>query len=379
MSAGSRAMRRLYLHDANPSDLRDRRARVEQQLRAVGALDDWDVCATPSRNVLLVSVAHDAARREPRQSVTLIDLRAETGDLEQRGFSVCRTLARVPLLRGVTRPLIWTDVHTAANLQYARTVGALGVIDDEWVDGGDDAPLVEVLRWAWAIAPTRPALTLPRVFPDDHSSIEEENRQRLERFQRWFGFTPHAPDLDYVLLWGLAEAVELKFLLEWVTEVGFATSERAARAELERLQKAMSDDVDAFDGPGPARAEVARRFLAETAPAEPSRMAELEWPRPERITQILAQHPRLREWAFNTPDDDRLLREFLERYPAPPAPPARITPEERHETIAATVDAIARADQRPIAATHEVIRLAACAVEDAFFDWRNHGEPSPLP
>jgi len=364
----------VYLYDANPIDLRDRRTRLQEQLGEAGALAEWQICATASRNALLASVYGDAARRPRRQSVTLIDLRGETGDLEQRGFSVCQTIVHHRSLRIVTRPLIWTDVHTAANLQYARSVGALGVIDDEWVDGGFDAPLAQVLAWAKdQPSPSGTALTTPRVFPPDHSSVDAEERERLQRFARWFGYIPTEPDLDFALLWGMAEAVELKFLMTSVTEAGLSPSERATRRELEKLQKAMSPDVDAFDGPEPARAEIARRFLAEMAPPEPTRVAELAWPKPERIRELLATRPDVVTWAYLSPDDLDTLTRFMHLYKG-----SFGGVDQRHQAIQAAVETVAAGVGRPHAGISEQIRRSACAVEDAFFDWRDHGEPEPL-
>lgn len=187
--------RLVYLYDASPINVRDRRVLLKDQLRRVGVLDEWEVRATPSRNALLMSLYADAAQRPARTSVTLLDLRAETGDLEQVGFKVCDRITRHPSLRRATRPVIWSDVHTAANLQYARGVGAVAVVDDEWVDSGDDAPdapqapLVDVLRGAWAQPAERHAhARAPRVFPKDSSSVEAEERDRRERFERWFGY-----------------------------------------------------------------------------------------------------------------------------------------------------------------------------------------------
>jgi hypothetical protein len=147
-------------------------------------------------------------------SVTLIDLRAETGDLEQIGFKVCDRITRHPSLRRATRPVIWSDIHTAANLQYAHGVGAAAVIDDEWVDSGRDVPLVDVLRWARAQPTGRHVVArMPRVFPKDSSSVESEEQERRARFERWFGYSPGDLEVELALLWGMAEAVELKLLL----------------------------------------------------------------------------------------------------------------------------------------------------------------------
>jgi hypothetical protein len=364
----------VYLYDASPINVRDRRVLLEDQLRRAGAGDDWEVCATPSRNALLVSLYADAARRPARASVTLIDLRAETGDLEQIGFKVCDRITRHPSLRRATRPVIWTDIHTAANLQYARGVGAVAVIDDEWVDSGSDAPLVDVLRWAWAEPTERHAADrAPRVFPEDSSSVDAEERQRCERFERWFEYPPS--DLDFALLWGMAEAVELKLLLTSVTNAGLARSERAARRRLEQLQAAMAQDVEALDSPETARAEIARRFLAESAPPEPPRFDELTWPKPQHVADVVSAHPKLRDWAFLVGEDPALLDRFLDVYKSPPS---HAGAGARHEAIENALDQLARADGATFARLHESVRRAMSAVEDAFCDWRDHGEPGVL-
>jgi len=364
----------VYLYDASPINVRDRRVLLEDQLRRAGVLDEWEVRATPSRNSLLVSLYADAAERPTRASVTLIDLRAETGDLEQIGFKVCDRITRHPSLRRATRPVIWSDVHTAANLHYARGVGAVAVVDDEWVDRGSDTPLVDVLRWAWTQSTERHVtVRAPRVFPKDSSSVEAEERERSERFERWFGYRPG--DLDFALLWGMAEAVELKLLVVSVTEAGLARSERAARRRLEHLQAAMAPDVEALDNPETARAEIARRFLAESAPPEPPRFGELTWPKPQRVAELISAHPELREWAFLVGEELALLHRFLDVYePPPPHAGAGV----RHEAIEDAVQKLARVNGAPFARLHESIRRAMCAVEDAFCDWRDHGEPAVL-
>ena len=365
--------RLVYLYDASPIDVRDRRVLLEDQLRRAGVLEEWEVRATSSRNALLVSLYADAAQRRARASVTLIDLRAETGDLEQIGFKVCDRISRHPSLRRATLPVIWSDVHTAANLEYARGVGAVAVIDDEWVDSGSDARLVDVLRWAWALPAERHANARAlRVFPKDSSSVEAEDRERRERFERWFGYPPSDLELEFALLWGMAEAVELKLLLTSVTEADVARSERAARRRLERLQAAMAPDVEALDNPETARAEIARRFLAESAPPEPPRFDELTWPKPQHIADVISTHPELREWAFLVGEEPALLDRFLALC-EPPLPHAGAG--VRHEAIEGALNKLACANETSLARVHESVHRAVWAVEDAFCDWREHGEP----
>lgn len=371
--------RLVYLYDASPINVRDRRVLLKDQLRRAGMLDECEVRATPSRNALLVSLYADAAHRPARTSVTLIDLRAETGDLEQIGFKVCDRITRHPSLRRATRPVIWSDVHTAANLQYARGVGAVAVVDDEWVDSGDDAPdapLVDVLRWAWTQPTDRHAhARLPRVFPKDSSSVEAEERERHERFQRWFGFPPIDLDLEFALLWGMAEAVELKLLLVSVTEAGLARSERAARRRLEQLQAAMAPEVEALDNPETGRAEIARRFLAESAPPEPPRFDELTWPKPGHIADVMSAHPKLREWAFLVGEEPALLDRFLGFYEPPVS---HATAGVRYQAIEGAVEQLARAKGAPFTRLHESVHRAMWAVHDAFCDWRDYGDPRVL-
>ena len=366
----------VYLYDASPIDVRDRRVLLEDQLRRAGVLDDWEVRATPSRNALLMSLYADAAQRPARSSVTLIDLRAETGDLEQIGFKVCDRITRHPSLRRATRPVIWSDIHTAANLQYARGVGAAAVIDDEWVDSGRDVPLVDVLRWAWA-QPTghHVVARMPRVFPKDGSSVESEEQERRARFERWFGYSPSDLEVEFALLWGMAEAVELKLLLASVTEAGLARSERAARRRLEQLQAAMAPEVEALDSPDTARAELARRFLAESAPPEPPRLQELTWPKPDHVADVMSAHPNVREWTFLVGEEPALLDRFLKQCEPPLSHSGAGV---RHEAIEDALKKVARANGAPFARVHESVRRAMCAVEDAFCAWRDYGEPIAL-
>lgn len=364
----------VYLYDASPINVRDRRALLQDQLGRAGVLDEWEVRATPSRNALLASLYADAAQRPARASVTLIDLRAP--DLEQIGFKVCDRITRHPSLRRATRPVIWSDIHTAANLQYARGVGAVAIVDDEWVDSGSDAPLADVLRWAWAQPAERHATTrAPRVFPQDSSSVDEEERERRDRFERWFGYRPGDLNLEFALLWGMAEAVELKLLLTSVTEAGLAVSERAARRRLEQLQAAMAPDVEALDSPETARAELARRFLAESTLPEPPRFDELNWPKPQHVSEVIRAHPKLREWAFLVGEEPALLDRFLDLYePPPPHAPAGV----RYDAIDGALRKLAQANGATFPRLHQSVHRAMCAIEDAFCDWRDYGEPTAL-
>jgi hypothetical protein len=213
------------------------------------------------------------------------------------------------------------------------------------------------------------------VFPKDGSSVQAEERERRARFERWFGYPPSDLNLEFALLWGMAEAVELKLLLSSVTEAGLARSERAARRRLEQLQAAMAPDVEALDNPETARAEIARRFLAESAPPEPPRFDELTWPKPQHIADVMSAHPKLREWAFLAGEEPALLDRFLDLYESPlPHAGAGL----RQEAIEGALKALARAHGATFARVHESVHRAIWAVEDAFCDWRDYGEPVAL-
>jgi hypothetical protein len=141
----------------------------------------------------------------------------------------------------------------------------------------------------------------------------------------------------------MGEAVELKLLLTSVTEAGLARSERAARRRLEQLQTAMAPEVEALDSPDTARAEIARRFLAESAPPEPPRLQELTWPKPGHVADVMSAHPKLREWAFLVGEEPALLDRFLKIY-EPPVPHAGAG--VRNEAIEDALKKLARRTDR---------------------------------
>ena len=95
----------VYIFDANPIDLRGR----VSQLRGAGVAGGWEIRPTSSRNELLANLGRDAITRPKTQSVALIDLRSESGDLEQVGFRIIETIRRHEFLWKVSRPIIWVD------------------------------------------------------------------------------------------------------------------------------------------------------------------------------------------------------------------------------------------------------------------------------
>lgn len=136
---------------------------------------------------------------------------------------------------------------------------------------------------------------------------------------------------------GIAQPLAMR-----VTEAGLARSEgAAARRWLENLQAAMAPDVEALDNPETARAEMARRLLAESIPPEPPRFVELAWPKPRHVADVIRAHPKLREWAFLVGEKPTLLDRFLAQY-KPPPPHAGAA--ARHEAIDGALEQLARAN-----------------------------------
>lgn len=362
-----------FVYDANPLDRRGRQSQIEDQLTIAGVRDRWEVHATSSRNQLLVSLDADRSRRPARESTTLIDLRAETGDLDQKGFRICQTIVSEPHLNVITRPIIWTDTHTAANFQRSQEVGAIAVVDDGWVDQGRGGPLAEVLEWA-VTQPASPSASVgaaTHVFPQNSGSLEDERLRRNECFERWFDFSP--TDLHFALLWGMADSVELEFLKTYLTRRKLARTKRSAKRELERIETAMSDRVQEMERPGPARAEIARRFLAEIVPPHPNPLDELGWPRLEHVRELMYDRQDIVRWAYLPPDGARLLQQFFARLEDSARGIAA-----REAVIDRACGDVAEALGSSVSATRALIRRFALAVDDAFADWLDYPEPVPL-
>ena len=363
----------VYIYDANPLDLREREVQLRQQLAAADVSERWEIRSANSRNQLLVSLAADHAEAPRVESTCLIDLRAETGDLDQGGFRICETIVRELRLNAITRPVIWTDTHTAANFQRAQQVGAVAVVDDEWVDRGKDGPLAQVLDWALT-QPASPSTAVgsePRVFPDSAASLEDERSRRREAFERWFGFPPM--DLHFALLWGIADAVELSFLKDYVAHKGLARSERSAKRELEKLEAAMRDEVREMERPGPARAELARRFLAEVVPSQPNPLEELSWPRLTHVREVLHEREDLVRWAYLPPGGRRLLDRFFNCLSD-----RQGGVKGREASINSACEELAHGSPETVDQLRRYVRFIAQAIDDSWADWRKNGEPTPI-
>lgn len=367
MSDASSPSLLVRIFDANGYDLRGR----VSQLRAAGIDRRLDVRTTSSRNALLAAIDEDASSSPRRESVALVDCRAESGDLEQVGFRVIETIRRHARLWKATRPIIWVDELTEANRRFAEAVSAEAVLDDDWLDQSDGTTLEDVISWAGTRQP-RPWAGGGEeimVFSDGPASLEEENRLRDARFERWFGYEPD--DLDFVLLWGLADAVELKFLYRYCADEGISTTETAARKACERLQEAMRAEREHLDRAEATNTEIARRFLAEAAPASPDPLAELAWPGIEHMRTLLFDRPDIRDLAYLEPGAQEALERFLGELPA-----GTVSVGVRHRTVLDAAETVARISNRPAAATHDLLQRSCHALDDAFCDWRAHGPPS---
>lgn len=90
---------------------------------------------------------------------------------------------------------------------------------------------------------------------------------------------------------------------------------------------------------------------------------------------MISAHPKLREWAFLVGEEPALLDRFLGLY-VPPLPHAGAG--ARYEAIEGALEKLARANGLTFARLHESVHRALFAVEDAFSDWREYGDPVVL-
>ena len=203
-------------------------------------------------------------------------------------------------------------------------------------------------------------------FSSGPTDLEAEQARLDARFTRWFGIK-HPRELHYILLWGIAGAIELKFLYSYCEREGFAATAESAAKVCERLQEKMRAEREYLDRPEPSNAEIARRFLAEEAPAAPDPLAELSWPDLDHVQAQLFD-PEIKRLAFLEIGADDALREFLGRL----GEPSR-TPASRHAAIESAVREMST--PQDYAETYNLLHRSAHALDDAFRDWRRHGDP----
>lgn len=328
---------------------------------------------------MLAWIDRDARTSPKRHSVSLIDYRSESGDIEQLGFRIVELIRRHAYLWKATRPAIWVDHLTTENVLYARGVAAEAVVDDAWVDRSPGSTLQQVFEWCWQRPPARYGRVSegPKVFTDAPSSIDRETSQRDAQFQRTFGFAPD--ELDYKILWAMAGAVELQFLDRYCAEQEWVKNERMARHARERLQVAMRREREELDRAEPTNAELARRFLADAVPGAPDPLAELSWPALAEV-RGLRRRPEILRAAFLEPDAEALLEHFLLTLSASesgePARGRAGSTSGRLEVIEAALGRVAADRALPLTRVHGLVHRSCHALSDAFDDWRRFGDAS---
>lgn len=365
---------RVYVFDASEADLRGRMSQID----AAELAASWEIRSTSSRNQLLSWIARDATASPKRQSIALIDSQTESGDIEQRGFRIVESIRRHGYLWKATRPAVCVDHLSTENVLYAGAVAAEAVIDDAWVDRDPRTALQRVFTWCSErpAAPYGRAAASPAVFTDTARSCGQPVDRRDEMFRRSFGFSPD--ELDYLILWGIAGAVELQFLDRYCAEQRWAVSTRAARKARERLQEAMRREREELDRPEPANAELARRFLADALPGVPDPLSELSWPSFSRVRE-LRHDPAILRSACLEPGGELALDNFLgvlasyERRPGPRGGADSAT--SRLEVIERVLQQVSRDRAQPLALVHGMVHRSCHALSDAFDDWRRFGAP----
>lgn len=356
----------IDLHHCEQNELRHR----EQDLREQFAgRDDVEIFASCSRNEFLHRIA---SRNDGGRSIALIDLRSETGDIEQSGLRIARTIVGNRALSMRTVPAVWTEHVSNSNVIEVRECGASGLISDFWVDEAGKHVLpaaIDRIRSAKAgdyfVFPPRE--TSPRL------PVDPEDEIRAEAFERWFGFAPS--ELHFHLLWGTANAIELELLKEYVAEIGVASSPSAAKRQLERLQAAMRADIDALDRPESGNPEVARRFLAELMPPDFDPLPELNWPRLSTIQELLLSEPEVVSFAYLDDESLAMLELFLRERRTPQSTERKAKGSEVYKAIEDAVSIVATTFQTPEAVAFNIVHHAAHSIDDAYWDIRRHGNP----
>lgn len=357
----------IDLHHAEPAELRQRRRDLEDQFEGREGIE---IVANSSRNAFLAGIAN---RESDERSIALIDLRSETGDIEHSGLRIIQTIRRNPAIASRTVPVIWTDHVSNSNVAATREVGAAAMISDAWVDEAKAHELSGAIDRVAATTDTDGFLAFPPRATTGSLVEDPDDAARAEAFERWFGFG--AKEIHFHLLWGMANAVELEFLKEYLAEVGIASSTPAAKGQLERLQLAIRPDIEALDRPESGNPEVARRFLAELMPPDFDPLPELNWPRLATVQTLLLEDPIVVENAFLTDETVAMLELFLSERRPVDVTQKRPKGSEIYLAIEDAVDAVAKAFGQPSAVTFNTIHHAAHSIDDAYWDLRRHGTP----
>lgn len=356
----------IDVHHSEKNELRHREQDLQEQF---AGRDDVEIFASCSRNEFLHRIA---SRNDGGRSIALIDLRSETGDIEQSGLRIAQTIVRNRQLSMRTVAAVWTEHVSDSNVVEVRKCGASGLISDYWVDEANEHVLPDAID---RIRSARAGDYL--VFPPRETShrdpVDPEDQIRAEAFERWFGFAPS--ELHFHLLWGIANAIELELLKEYVAEIGIASSTSAAKRQLEKLQSAMRVDIDALDRPESGNPEVARRFLAELMPPDFDPLPELNWPRLSTIQELLMSEPEVISFAYLDDESLAMLKLFLRERRTPRATDRRAKGSEVYKAIEDAVSVVAATFEEPEAVAFNTVHHAAHSIDDAYWDIRRHGNP----
>lgn len=358
----------IDIHHAEPAELRQRRRDLEDQFEG---RDGIEIVANSSRNAFLAGIAN---RERNERSIALIDLRSETGDIEHSGLRIVQTIRRNPAIASRTIPVIWTDHVSNSNVAAAREVGAAAMISDAWVDEAEAHALSGAIDRVAAITDSDGFIAFPPRATTGSLVEDPDDAARAEAFERWFGFG--AKEIHFHLLWGMANAVELEFLKEYVAEMGIASSTSAAKGQLERLQLAIRPDIEALDRPESGNPEVARRFLAELMPPDFDPLPELNWPRLATVQSLLLENSDAVEFAYLSPDALAMLRLFLSERRPVDVTRQRAKGSEIYLAIEDAVDEVAKRFGSPTAVAFNTIHHAAHSIDDAYWDLRRYGAPA---
>ena len=357
----------IHLHHAEPRELRQR---VRDVRDGFDGRPEIEIVSTPSRNELLMTISDSPPGSD---AVALIDLRSETGDIEQSGLRIAKSISTNPHLCERVVAAIWTDHISNSNAIGAAASGARALISDAWVDEAPGNVLAGAIERVLSSKPGDFYAFPPRPTIDPWDG-DPDDAVRAQAFERWFGFTPRA--IHFHLLWGLANSVELEFLKEHLAEIEVAGTPSAAKGQLGRLQDNMRGDIEALDRPESGNAEIARRFLAEMIPPDLDPISELNWPRLSTIQEALLENDDAIRYSFVDDASLEMLRVFLRELTVPPGGSGRLRGSEMYKAIDDAVAKVARLTDTPEAVAFNSIHLAAHSIDDARWDLRRFGPPN---
>jgi hypothetical protein len=135
----------------------------------------------------------------------------------------------------------------------------------------------------------------------------------------------------------------------------------------------MASEVEAMDRPETARAEIARRFLAEAMPPEPDPLPELNWPMLTHVRELWKSERDMVRRAFLEPGANGVLVAFFESLVVPAGGAS-----DRHVAISDAIERAAVRRDLPIATTAAIAHRALHSLDDAWADHRLHGADAAI-